>query len=104
MNVRKELEKIIYNWVAENFGKSEAEDPSWSIRELAKEINRHMYEIYHGIEMNNIKEDVKYVAGDRHVRLSDEQISQVAEMYYNSDTYGELDTWLIEHLIERVKE
>lgn len=32
------IEKIIYNWVKENFGESEADDPSWNIQLLAKEI------------------------------------------------------------------
>ena len=32
------IKKIIYNWVKENFGESEADDPSWNIELLAGEI------------------------------------------------------------------
>lgn len=32
------LDKIIYEWVKRNYGESEAQDPSWSIAELANEI------------------------------------------------------------------
>lgn len=32
------IQKIIYNWVKENFGESEADDPSWNIELLAREI------------------------------------------------------------------
>ena len=32
------VEKTIYNWVLQNFGQSEALDPSWNIKALAEEI------------------------------------------------------------------
>jgi len=31
-------EQKIYQWVLNNFGESEANDPSWNIKELAKYI------------------------------------------------------------------
>lgn len=34
------MEKCIYDWVLENFGESEAIDPSWSISSLADYINK----------------------------------------------------------------
>lgn len=36
------IEKIIYNWVKENFGESEADDPSWNIDLLAKHIESQL--------------------------------------------------------------
>lgn len=33
------VERIIYDWVNEHFGESEANEPSWDIKLLAKEIN-----------------------------------------------------------------
>lgn len=36
-----ELQQVIYNYVADNFGESEANDPSWSIAPLAKHIAKH---------------------------------------------------------------
>lgn len=33
------MERIIYDWVAENFGDNEAFDPSWDIGLLAERIN-----------------------------------------------------------------
>lgn len=38
------IEKIIYKWVKENFGESEANDPSWNIKALAKYIERKQKE------------------------------------------------------------
>lgn len=34
------VEVVIYNWVAQNFGESEANEPSWSTFALAAEINK----------------------------------------------------------------
>ena len=39
--MKKQFEKIIYNWVKKNFGESEAEDPSWDIEALAEELAKH---------------------------------------------------------------
>lgn len=39
------IKDIIYDWVLENFGESEANDPSWNIEELAQHIEK---EIKHG--------------------------------------------------------
>lgn len=36
------IEKIIYNWVAEIYGQSEADNPSWNIKMLAKEIKNNL--------------------------------------------------------------
>lgn len=36
------IEKIIYNWVRDNFGQSEADDPSWNIKLLAKHIEKEL--------------------------------------------------------------
>lgn len=33
------MEKAIYDWVEENFGESEAKDPSWDIHALAEHLN-----------------------------------------------------------------
>lgn len=34
----KQLEKVIYDYVSDHFGQSEADDPSWSIEPLAAHI------------------------------------------------------------------
>lgn len=36
------IEKIIYNWVAEHYGQNEADDPSWCIESLAQEIKNKL--------------------------------------------------------------
>lgn len=39
-------ETIIYDWVVEHFGESEAEDPSWNIHALAEAIDENWNENY----------------------------------------------------------
>lgn len=47
-----DLEHIIYDWVADNFGESEANDPSWSIGQLALHIEEEL-------NNRNYREDVR---------------------------------------------
>lgn len=39
--MKEQFKKIIYDWVAENFGTQEAEDPSWGIDALAEVLVEH---------------------------------------------------------------
>lgn len=34
------IQDIIYNWVNENYGSEEAENPSWDISTLSKQISK----------------------------------------------------------------
>lgn len=34
------IQDIIYNWVNENYGSEEAENPSWNISTLSKHISK----------------------------------------------------------------
>lgn len=36
------IEELIYEWVRENFGQSEADDPSWNIEELANYLEENL--------------------------------------------------------------
>lgn len=43
------IKKIIYNWVADNFGESEANDPSWNIEALAEYIESKLSKNYNKV-------------------------------------------------------
>lgn len=102
--VEKRLSKIIYEWVKKNFGESEADDPSWSIEALAHELAEHNTELFWMVEKEYIKEDVEQEAEDMNVELTDEQVSQVAEEYINSESYGEIDHDALEYFINKAKQ
>lgn len=87
MDYKKKLEKIIYNWVKESFGESEADDPSWSIGALAEELAKHQHEFYWQQELEYLKEDVDYYANEHDIELTDKQKYAVADKIRNSEWY-----------------
>ena len=93
--------KIIYNWVKEYYGVSEADDPSWNIKALADELSKHFHELYEKQEREYIAEDVEYVAGLMNRKLTKKQISAVTDKYYYSESYGACDTDAIKWFIDQ---
>lgn len=103
--MKQEFEKIIYEWVKTNFGESEADDPSWNIKALADELDKHFHELYEKQEKEYIAEDVEYVATELMGKeLSDRQIKAVAGKYYYSESYGACDADAIKWFIDQYEE
>lgn len=116
MNYKEKIKNIIYNWVAKNFGESEAEDPSWSIDALAEELAKHQHEMYWQQELEYLKEDVEnYVNGlDAYAKrqlfggldnnkweLSEKQMYAVADEIRNSEWYCSIDPIMLYEYIKR---
>lgn len=101
MNIEKKFNEVIYEWVKENFGESEADDPSWDIKALAKYLSEQYYKIREEEEFENIKEDVKFVAEQDDIELTPKQLSAIADEYRYSESYCEADTDAIKWFIER---
>lgn len=97
-NIEKTIYKTIYEWVAKNFGESEAEDPSWSIKALAHDLAKSQLPqtIYRQIEHMYLTEDCKEIAEENDIELTDEQIEWVVEEFKNTDAYVDrhTDDWL----------
>lgn len=107
MSKKQFYNDIIYKWVKENFGESEADNPSWSIEALAEELDKHAYELFHKIEKENVEEDVVWVAKEYlDTELTDEELEIVTENYMNSDGYGSLSDKVedIKWFINKAKE
>lgn len=94
--IANKFEKWIYKWVADNYGASEADDPSWDIRALAEELNKHIYEIYRDVEHRYLVEDCKYIAEQNNIELSDKQVDAVVNEFVDCDAYVDAHTedWL----------
>ena len=93
MNIEHEFKQFIYKWVKDNFGESEADDPSWSIDELAKALRGEYYRIKDREELEFIKEDVRYVYKENYdgiEELTDEQLSAIANEYRYSEAYCDM--------------
>lgn len=82
------LKIIIKNWVLENFGESEAEDPSWDIEALAEEIYSHRWEIYEAVREDYTIEDIERIAEDKGVKLTKDQVSLALHRYSKTDDYN----------------
>lgn len=89
---------IIHKWVADNFGQSEADDPSWNIEALADHLSDSDIDpdelsamtksrVYNALEQHYVEEDVEYFAEQRDIKLTEQQIHDVAEKIRNSDWY-----------------
>lgn len=105
MDIKQEYKTIIYNWVKENFGESEADDPSWSIDELARELANHFRDLYWKQELEYLKEDVDYYAENNgHNDLTEEQRYSIADRIRNSEWYCSVASDDMEYYINLEKE
>lgn len=101
MELKHKIDKIIYEWVKENYGESEANDPSWSIVELANHIANNFHELYWFQELEYLKEDVGMYAEDNgYFDLTDQQIYNVADKIRNSEWYCSINPEDMEYYIE----
>lgn len=100
MNIEKELHSFLYNWVAKNFGESEAEDPSWSIEALAHDLAIEFMELDEQSKIINIADDILEVAEDNNVKLTKREAEAMAHKYRFSDGYGRRDNEDIKDFIE----
>lgn len=91
---------IIYKWVADNFGQSEADDPSWDIKALAKhlsesdidpeELNTHTrWLVYDRLREWNLERDIEQVAESKGLTLTDAEIGTIKRQYCKLDD----ETW-----------
>ena len=103
---------IIYEWVRDNFGDSEADDPSWNIEELASYISEQNIDpnelnaytksnVYSTLDQHYVEEDVETYASDRDIELTPQQVRNVADRIRNSDWYCSINAEDMEWYIKR---
>ena len=97
--MKDEFKNIIYNWVKDNFGESEADDPSWDINALATELEKHCHEIYWQQELEYLKEDVEYYVSEHDIELNEQQKYAVADKIRNSEWYCSINPEDMEYYI-----
>ena len=102
----------IYNWVKDNFGESEADDPSWDIKALADHLSKSDIDpdelnaytqsnVYWKLDQHYIEEDVETYAENNNYKLTDQQIRNVADNIRNSDWYCSINAEDMEWYIRR---
>lgn len=102
--VEKEFNKFLYEWVKNNFGESEADDPSWSIEALAHDLANEYVKIKEREELEWVKEHVEYVAKNNNIEITDKQAYAVAQEYMLSEAYCEMPEEDILYFIGHEKE
>ena len=96
----KTFYEAIYGWVKDNFGESEADDPSWSIEALADylsktdikpdELNANTkWLAYNELKEHFLEEDIENMAEQRGLTLSEVDIETIKHRYYKLDD----ETW-----------
>lgn len=108
----KTFYEAIYEWVADNFGQSEADDPSWNIEALAdhlsktdikpSELNAYTKHcVYNALDQHYVEEDVEYYAESHGYKLTDKQIGTVASEIRDSDWYCSINAEDMDWYINR---
>ena len=92
---------IIYKWVADNFGQSEADNPSWNIEALADHLSKsdinpdelNAYtktNVYSELRDHYLEEDIAQVAEQKGISyLSKVDVETIKHRYYKLDD----ETW-----------
>lgn len=87
---------IIYSWVKDNFGESEADDPSWNIEALADHLRQSDIEpdelnamtknnVYYAMQEHFLEEDIEQVVESRGLTLTNAEIETIKHRYYKLD-------------------
>lgn len=96
--IEKLIRKTIFDWVGYNFGTQEAEDPSWDIDELSRELSRDsiLHQIYREIDRTYHVMDCIDVAKENGIELTKEQIDFAVDEFIDSEAYVDRHTedWL----------
>lgn len=106
--VEELFKQHIYQWVKDNFGQSEADDPSWSIDALAHGLTygSHSvlkYDIYRAVERDYLREDCRSVAEEYNIDLTDEQVEAVVNEYIDCEAYVDRHTEDWVYWIKQIK-
>lgn len=110
--MKGQIKKIIYNWVKQTYGQSEANNPSWNIKALADHLSRADIDpdelsantksnVYRALDQHYVEEDVEEYANDRGYELTEQQIGRVADDIRNSDWYCNINSEDMEWYINR---
>ena len=101
--MEEQIYKWIYNWVAENFGQSEVDDPSWDIHALAEELDKHRYDIYRGVEREFLEDDCDMIAKRHGYKLTKKERDRCVDAYMDSEQYCDVNEGVWADIMSYVK-
>ena len=108
----KTFYEAIYEWVGKTYGTQEADDPSWSIKALADHLNNtdikpdelNAYtksNVYSTLDQHYVEENVEEYANGRGIKLTRQQVGNVAENIRNSEWYCSINAEDMDWYIKR---
>lgn len=101
--MEERIERIITRYLGKELGNSDA-IPNLLVKGIADEINKHRWEIYSGVQREYDMEDIKYIAENKNVKLTDEEVSTVLHRYGKiEDSNLESLDYIIEDVIDERK-
>lgn len=106
----KTFYEAIIEWVGKNYGTQEAEDPSWDIEALADHLSKSDIKpdelnaytksvVYSTLDQSYVEEDVADYAERMGVKLTEQQIGNVADNIRNSEWYCSINPEDMEYYI-----
>lgn len=92
----KTFYEAIYEWVVDNFGQSEADDPSWNIKALADHLSKSninpdelnastRWLVYDELRDWNLEEDIDQLAEDKGLTFTKDEVAKIKHQYYKMD-------------------
>lgn len=78
--MEERIEQIITEWLKKEFNNERA-FPKVVVSGLANEINKHRWEIHNRVQREYDMDDIRSIAEDKNVNLTDEEISTVLHRY-----------------------
>lgn len=92
-------------WLEQMLEWSEADDPSWCIEELAKELAHGTlkYDIYRAVERDYLRQDCDYIAEQNDIALTEEERELAVDEFMDCEAYvdAHAEDWI--YWINRVK-
>lgn len=103
--VEELFKQHIYQWVKDNFGQSEADDPSWNIEALAKDLAHGIlkYDIYRAVEREFLRMDCDMIAEQNDISLTEEERELAVDEFMDCEAYvdAHAEDWI--YWINKVK-
>lgn len=110
----KTFYQAIYEWVEQNFGSHETQDPSWDIETLAEHLSESDIDpdelnamtknrVYDTMREHFLEEDIEQVAESKGLTLTTEQVARIKHQYCKMDdeTWEQLSVIMDNIIMER---
>lgn len=101
MDITEQFQMFLEDWVKQNYGQGEVDNPSWDIKRLSVALKEKFWELKDDVELLNITDDVLMTAEEHGIELRWRVAEDVADDYRLSESYCAKDGEAIWYFIEK---